>query len=261
MARHTGLMLPLFSAASTTSWGLGELPDIVPARALDGDGRPRSPDAAAARRDAGRRDVAVLGDLGDGDRSDPHRARRGGGLPARGRRRGAVAGSESAVWRRRAHRPPCSTRTCGARSARRSRSRSRGSCATNGNSCRCAPRASPPTSRRERWWLDDYSLSRAIVEATGQPSWRDWHAPLRDREPAALDEARRRLWRETLRHQYWQWLAETQWQAARAAARAYGVTVLGDLPFVVGADSADVWVRPAGVHARRLARRPARRVQ
>src|SRR5262245_52804408 len=30
MARNAGLMLPLFSAASMSSWGLGELPDLVP---------------------------------------------------------------------------------------------------------------------------------------------------------------------------------------------------------------------------------------
>ena len=30
MPRHAGVSLPLFSAVSTTSWGLGELPDLAP---------------------------------------------------------------------------------------------------------------------------------------------------------------------------------------------------------------------------------------
>ena len=29
-ARHAGVMVPLFSAAAPTSWGIGELPDLVP---------------------------------------------------------------------------------------------------------------------------------------------------------------------------------------------------------------------------------------
>jgi len=29
-ARHAGVLLPLFSAASSTSWGIGELADIAP---------------------------------------------------------------------------------------------------------------------------------------------------------------------------------------------------------------------------------------
>ena len=43
---------------------------------------------------------------------------------------------------------------------------------------------------------------------------------------------------------YLQWIAESQWQTARAEARATGVTVVGDLPFMVAAASADVWARP-----------------
>ena len=37
-----------------------------------------------------------------------------------------------------------------------------------------------------------------------------------------------------------QWQADLQWRRARAEA---AVAVFGDLPFMVGADSADVWAR------------------
>ncbi|HEX7779481.1 MAG TPA: 4-alpha-glucanotransferase, partial [Vicinamibacterales bacterium] len=29
-SRHAGLLMPLFSAASSTSWGIGEIPDVAP---------------------------------------------------------------------------------------------------------------------------------------------------------------------------------------------------------------------------------------
>jgi 4-alpha-glucanotransferase len=96
---------------------------------------------------------------------------------------------------------------------------------------------------RERWWLDDYALFRALSRAMPGVSWRTWPAPLRDRDARALDEARRDHSREVLRQQYLQWIAESQWQAARATARARGVSVVGDLPFVAATDSADVWSR------------------
>jgi 4-alpha-glucanotransferase len=78
----------------------------------------------------------------------------------------------------------------------------------------------------------------------GRSDWRDWPPPLRDREPAAIETARRQLAREILQQQYWQWLAEAQWQEARRAARDLGVTVFGDLPFMVSANGPDIWTRP-----------------
>ena len=93
---------------------------------------------------------------------------------------------------------------------------------------------------REAWWLDEYALFRALHAEHAERSWTEWAAPLRDREAPALDAARERLRREILYYQWLQWLADGQWAAARAAA---GVGILGDFPFMVSADSADVWAR------------------
>jgi 4-alpha-glucanotransferase len=67
--------------------------------------------------------------------------------------------------------------------------------------------------------------------------------PLRDRDPRAIEGARRSLGRQILRHQYLQWIAEGQWQRARLDAGARGIALFGDLPFVVNLHSADVWAR------------------
>jgi 4-alpha-glucanotransferase len=94
---------------------------------------------------------------------------------------------------------------------------------------------------RESWWLDDYALFRALHAESEARYWLDWDAPLRDRESAALDEARARLWRE-IRYRAWlQWIAGEQWQRAREACGRVGI--FGDFPFVVSSDSADVWAR------------------
>lgn len=93
---------------------------------------------------------------------------------------------------------------------------------------------------REAWWLDEYALFRALHAGNDQRSWMEWEAPLRDREPAAMAGARERLRREMLYYQWLQWIADAQWTATRSAA---GLMILGDFPFMVSADSADVWAR------------------
>lgn len=97
---------------------------------------------------------------------------------------------------------------------------------------------------RERWWLDDWAAYSAIARDLAAPDWRDWPAPLRDRHADAIGEARRHLAREVLRYQYVQWVAETQWREARRQALSHGVTLVGDMPFMVSAASPDAWVRP-----------------
>src|SRR5262249_42521341 len=48
-------------------------------------------------------------------------------------------------------------------------------------------------AEEESDWLEEYALFAAIHDEQGSVGWLDWPAPLRDREPAALAEARVRL--------------------------------------------------------------------
>ncbi|NOT26565.1 MAG: 4-alpha-glucanotransferase [Acidobacteria bacterium] len=93
----------------------------------------------------------------------------------------------------------------------------------------------------ESWWLDDYALFRALHAKYDEGPWSEWPEPLRRREPAAIAEARLALTRDILYRQYLQWVAGTQWAAARSAVG--DVAIWGDLPFMVSSDSADVWAR------------------
>jgi 4-alpha-glucanotransferase len=95
--------------------------------------------------------------------------------------------------------------------------------------------------REQAWWIDDYALFRALHARRGGEAWTDWPEPLCRRDAVALGAARHELASEIFFRQYLQWLAHDQWQWARA--QAPGVALLGDLPFMVDGDSADVWVR------------------
>ncbi len=101
-------------------------------------------------------------------------------------------------------------------------------------------------------WLRTYALFAALSDREAQRPWWEWPAPLRRREPGALQAAFGELEREVRYHAYLQWLAETQWGAARAEARRRGILLCGDEPFIIGQDSADCWANPG------LIRRDAR---
>lgn len=95
----------------------------------------------------------------------------------------------------------------------------------------------------QHWWLDDYALFRALHDREGGRIWTAWPDDVRYREPGALATARTQLARDVQFHQYVQWLAETQWTEARTSASAQGVALFGDVPFMVDLHSADVWSR------------------
>jgi 4-alpha-glucanotransferase len=94
---------------------------------------------------------------------------------------------------------------------------------------------------RERWWLDEYALFRALHDEHRACYWRDWEPELRHREPHAVAAARDRLSASIQYYEYLQWLADEQWQRARADCGRIGI--FGDFPFMVSGHSADVWSR------------------
>lgn len=92
-------------------------------------------------------------------------------------------------------------------------------------------------------WLPDHALFVALHARHGGPFWR-WPAALASRQPAALAEARSADAEAILAVCWQQWQLAGQWRAARRDAADLGVELMGDLPFMVAADSSDVWSRP-----------------
>jgi 4-alpha-glucanotransferase len=94
---------------------------------------------------------------------------------------------------------------------------------------------------RERSWLDDLALYIALREAHGGGGWQTWPDGERMRSAPAMADARVKHARRILEVGYVQWIALQQWGAAQARMHEMGVDLMGDLPFVVCAESADVW--------------------
>jgi len=90
-------------------------------------------------------------------------------------------------------------------------------------------------------WLDDYALFEVLSLAHGGAPWWTWPEELRDRAPAALERVRdeRAAQLQEVRNE--QFAFHVQWHRLRQHARTRGVRLVGDLPFYVGADSAETW--------------------
>jgi len=93
-------------------------------------------------------------------------------------------------------------------------------------------------------WLEDYALFRALKAKYDGAYYLDWPKDLVQRNPKALATARRELADRVDQVQFAQFLLFRQGDELKAFAHSKGVRLIGDLPFFVSPDSADVWSNP-----------------
>ena len=93
----------------------------------------------------------------------------------------------------------------------------------------------------QSWWLDEYALFRSLHALHEELPWTKWPDPLAHAEAAAIREVREALRHEMVYRSYLQWLAAEQWSDAKRLS--WPIRVFGDLPFMISADSPDVWAR------------------
>lgn len=93
-------------------------------------------------------------------------------------------------------------------------------------------------------WLEDYTLFMALKSHHGDISWFEWPEEYRIQQPEAMSLARESLAEEISFWQAVQYLFFQQWNDLKAFANKRGISIIGDLPFYVSGDSADVWANP-----------------
>lgn len=92
-------------------------------------------------------------------------------------------------------------------------------------------------------WLDNYALYAALRKKTSNP-WYLWNSSLRKRETKAVAEKNQALKEEIEREKFLQYTFFSQWQLLKDYCKKKHVSIIGDLPFYMAYDSADVWVHP-----------------
>ena len=99
----------------------------------------------------------------------------------------------------------------------------------------------------ERWrrdqsrWLQDHAAFMVLREQHEGLPWWKWPRELAVHDQNALGEWREAHQNRLLEQELLQWHLSRQWMRLRKLANELSVEILGDLPFYVARDSADVW--------------------
>jgi 4-alpha-glucanotransferase len=91
-------------------------------------------------------------------------------------------------------------------------------------------------------WLDDYALFRALKTHFGNIPWYDWEQGIAARTEESIAKYSMLLAKEIEFNCFLQYTFSYQWQAIRQYAQAKGISLIGDIPLFIAADSCDVWV-------------------
>jgi 4-alpha-glucanotransferase len=93
----------------------------------------------------------------------------------------------------------------------------------------------------QSWWLDEYALFRSLHMLHDEQPWTKWPEALARADKTAVNGMRASISLEVMYRAYVQWIAAEQW--ADAKRLSWPIKVFGDLPFMISANSPDVWAR------------------
>jgi len=95
--------------------------------------------------------------------------------------------------------------------------------------------------KRRHPWLADHCRFMVLRRLQQGRPWWEWPGPLAQRQDRALRALEREHGEALLEEALLQWQLQSQWQRLQRQAHERGVRLVGDLPFYVAHDSADVW--------------------
>jgi len=242
--RESGVLLPLFSIRSPCGWGLGEIPDLVPfarwavsagfslVQVLPVNEAARGQNSPYSAISAFAIDPIYLAL----DASEDFQA--AGGVDA-------LSPEDRALLAALRASPAVRWHDVRGLKERASEIAFRAFLDREWHASTARAAALRAYRREHASWLADYALFVSLHDdVQGGRSWLEWPEPLASRDPEALAEARASLSERILYRSWLQWHLDEQWQEARRAVVAAGADLMGDLPFMVATDSADVWARP-----------------
>ncbi|MBU9888904.1 MAG: 4-alpha-glucanotransferase [Candidatus Omnitrophica bacterium] len=97
--------------------------------------------------------------------------------------------------------------------------------------------------KKHKAWLEDYAVYKTLKGSFNHAGWMDWPEEFRTKDTAVLGRFMEGNRSEILFHQWLQWQLFEQFAASKRYAAKHGVLLMGDMPFLVSRDSADVWSR------------------
>jgi len=93
-------------------------------------------------------------------------------------------------------------------------------------------------------WLEPFATFMALKAAHGGRPWYEWDVSLRSCSRVDLKKLPREIREEAEAQKFYQYLFFGQWAEVRKLAAEAEIQIVGDMPFYVSRDSADVWGSP-----------------
>jgi 4-alpha-glucanotransferase len=94
---------------------------------------------------------------------------------------------------------------------------------------------------KQDYWLKDYALYTVLKKVHNNTPWFEWPDSYKNREINALDKFAEAYPKEILKVKWVQWIFERQWRQLNEYCESLQIKLIGDIPFYVAHDSADVW--------------------
>lgn len=94
------------------------------------------------------------------------------------------------------------------------------------------------------YWLEEFATFVAFKEHFDQKGWMDWPEEYRDRDPDALLELKQTLADRIQYRKFIQFVFFRQWYYLKKYCNDKDIQIIGDIPYYVTLDSADVWTHP-----------------
>lgn len=90
-------------------------------------------------------------------------------------------------------------------------------------------------------WLEDFALYMVLKERFDGKPWYEWPEEFRNRDQVSLSQVRDEAQQKIEYIKWQQYIFDKQWKDLRTYCNDREVKLLGDIPFYVSYDSADVW--------------------
>jgi 4-alpha-glucanotransferase len=95
--------------------------------------------------------------------------------------------------------------------------------------------------RKNNYWLFDFAAYKVLKEKNKFKSWENWYKHEVNYSRKLRNDVLKKYKRKILFYYWVQWQLYEQMKEARAYANKNGVYIMGDLPFLISRDSADIW--------------------
>ena len=90
-------------------------------------------------------------------------------------------------------------------------------------------------------WVEDYSIFMVLREEFNKLPWWEWPIEFKYKQIEFIKSWVKGKYNEILKIKLIQWHLDKQWKELKGFAKTKGIKLVGDLPFYVSRDSADVW--------------------